>query len=337
MLYSPTTLVNLEGPVPLQRLGHVSLVVARHTELRAVRDLHGSHERAPGRLAREAPQHPPVLFHDDDQAFLDRIKSLRPRRLELLLQIRLPGLRPARKRDDGRGPLEVEVPVAFVRGRRSPAGARVVHGPGRIDERRYHDQIHGVDLGRQRVLVGALVGAQRPREGLHVLLAPDADGHAVPSPILGERPALVGSGRRRHDELGQPAALRDSLEVLFSSLVVVPRDRGTGQHRHDVDRGRRHSFVERDIIRKTSSRLGHVQDAEVERQESRAGACSEEDQSYFAEGRLDLLAHALLRGVAAEELRLVVARRRSEQRVACGLRASSCSDEAAARRRECVR
>ena len=60
------------------------------------------------------------------------------------------------------------------------------------------------------------------------------------------------------------------------------------------------------------------------------------NQSHLAEGRLDLLAHALLRGVAAEELGLIV-RRRSELRVACGLRASSCSDEAAAWRRECVR
>ena len=178
-----------------------SLVVTRHAELRAVCDLHGSHERAPGRLAREAPQDPPVLFHDDDQAFLDRIKSLRPRRLELLLQIRLPGLSPARKRDDGRGPLEVEVPVAFVRGRRSPARAGVVHGPARVDERRDDYQVYGIDLGRQRVFVGALVSAQRARERLHVLLAPYTDGNAVAPSIFGKRPALRGRGRRRHDEL----------------------------------------------------------------------------------------------------------------------------------------
>ena len=45
MLYSPTTLLTLERSIPLQRLGHVSLVVAGHAELRAVRDLHRANER----------------------------------------------------------------------------------------------------------------------------------------------------------------------------------------------------------------------------------------------------------------------------------------------------
>ena len=38
-------ILTLERPIPLQRLGHVSLVVAGHAELRAVRDLHRANER----------------------------------------------------------------------------------------------------------------------------------------------------------------------------------------------------------------------------------------------------------------------------------------------------
>ena len=38
-------ITTLERSIPLQRLGHVSLVVAGHAELGAVRDLHRANER----------------------------------------------------------------------------------------------------------------------------------------------------------------------------------------------------------------------------------------------------------------------------------------------------
>ena len=61
-----------------------------------------------------------------------------------------------------------------------------------------------------------------------------------------------------------------------------------------------------------------------------------QDQSHLRKGDSISSRNALLRGVAAEELRLVVVRR-SELRGARGLRATTSRGDEAAWRRECVR
>ena len=130
-LYGPTTHAQIyKRSIPPSRLGHNAPVVARHTELRAVRDLHGSHERAPGRLARRGvARSPSRSFSDDDQALLDRdqIPATAPSRAPASNTSPRPAPRGNGRRR--RGPLEVEVPVAFVRSRATPASARVVPRP----------------------------------------------------------------------------------------------------------------------------------------------------------------------------------------------------------------
>ena len=197
-----------------------SLVVARHAELRAVRDLHRAHERAPGRLAREAPQDPAVLFHDDDQAFLDRDRS--PATAPSRAPASDTSPRPEPREETRRRPrtargrsscrLRPRSSIASKRSRRSRPRSRR-RAPGRRPSPRRRSgppacfrRRAGIGAQRWRgapeICTDRCAGRRSATREGRMAMPPHRWRQRLPLRYSVSVPPLRGRGRRRHDELG---------------------------------------------------------------------------------------------------------------------------------------